>query len=74
MQDLWQDHYQILSIIFLNKFKELNVNLDSIIKKCETCEIKYRYCDCVLEYTSIKDDLIEYKCFYCKKNYHRKFE
>ena len=26
-------------------------------KRCETCGIKYKYCDCFLEYTSFKDDL-----------------
>ena len=31
-------------------------------KKCETCGIKYKYCDCFLEYTHFKDDLIEHKC------------
>ena len=30
-------------------------------KKCETCGIKYKYCDCLLEYKNIKDDLIETK-------------
>ena len=33
-------------------------------KKGGTCIIKYKYCDCFLEYTDFKDDLIEYKCFY----------
>ena len=28
-------------------------------KKCDTCGIKYKYCDCSLEYTNFKDDLIE---------------
>ena len=28
-------------------------------KKCENCRIKYKYCDCFLEYTNFKDDLIE---------------
>ena len=28
-------------------------------KKCETCSIKYKYCNCFLEYTNINDDLIE---------------
>ena len=28
-------------------------------KKCETCRIKYKYCDCFLKYTSFKDDFIE---------------
>ena len=27
-------------------------------KKSETCRIKYKYCDCVLEYVNVKDDLI----------------
>ena len=31
-QDLWQAHYQILSIIFLKEFTELNINLDMLIK------------------------------------------
>ena len=38
-------------------------------KKCETCRIKSKYCDCFLEYTNFKDDLIEYKCSCSKKNY-----
>ena len=31
-------------------------------KKCETCGIKHKYCDRVIEYTNFKNDLIEYKC------------
>ena len=42
-QDFWQVHYQVLSIIFLKEFIELNVNLDTA-KICETCRIKYRHC------------------------------
>ena len=38
-------------------------------KKCETCRVKYKYCDCFLEYLHFKDDLIEYKCSCCNKNY-----
>ena len=37
VQDLWQAHYQILSIIFLEEFIELKVNTDILIKKYETC-------------------------------------
>ena len=37
-------------------------------KKCETCRIKYKYCDCFLEYANFKDDLIEYECLCCNKN------
>ena len=28
-------------------------------EKCETCGIKYKYCDYFLEYTNFKDDLSE---------------
>ena len=28
-------------------------------KKCETCRIKYNYCDCFLKYINFKNDLIE---------------
>ena len=31
-------------------------------KKCETCGIKYKYCECSLEYINFKDDLTECKC------------
>ena len=29
-------------------------------KKCEICEIEYKYCNCLLEYMNFKYDLIEY--------------
>ena len=29
-------------------------------KKYETCGIKCKHCNCYLEYTNFKDDLIEY--------------
>ena len=31
-------------------------------RKCEMCGIKYKDCECCLEYTNIKDDLILCKC------------
>ena len=37
------------------------------------CRIKYKCCDCFLEYINFKDDLIEYKCLFCNKNFKRKF-
>ena len=43
-------------------------------KKCDICRTKYKYCDCFLEYTNFKDDLIEYKCLCCNKNYQQKFD
>ena len=38
------------------------------------CRIKYKNCECCLEYTSVKDDLIEYKCLSCNKNYQNRFD
>ena len=35
------------------------------------CGINYKDCDCFLEYTKFEDDLIEYKCLCCKKNYKK---
>ena len=45
-------------------------------KKCgvKTCGIKHKCCDCFLEYTKSKDDLIEYICFRCNKNCQKKLE
>ena len=43
-------------------------------KNCETCRIKYKYCDCFLEYANFKDNLKECKCSCCNKNYKQKFD
>ena len=42
-----------------------------MIKKYETCEIKYKDCDCFLEYTNFEDHLIEHKCLGCYVNYKK---
>ena len=36
--------------------------------------MKCKYCDCFLECTNFKDDLIEYKCLNCNKIYWGKFD
>ena len=36
--------------------------------------IKYKGRDCCVEYTDVKDDLIEWKCLCCNKNYKKKFD
>ena len=41
-------------------------------KKCETCGTKYEYF--WVEYTNLKDELMEYKCLYCNKNYQQNFD
>ena len=43
-------------------------------KKFQTCRIKYKGRDCCVEYTDVKDDLIEWKCLCCNKNYKKKFD
>ena len=43
-------------------------------KKCETYGIKYKYCNCFLEYTNFRDNLIECKCLRCNKNCLRLFD
>ena len=72
--NLWQANYQILSIIFLKEFIKLNVNKDTMVKKCENCGIKYKYFDCFLEYVNFKDDLIQCKCLCFNKNNQQKFD
>ena len=56
-QDLWQAHYQIVSIIFLKEVIELHGNTDTMIKNMKLSRTKYKYCNCFLEYADFKDDL-----------------
>ena len=39
-----------------------------MIKKCETCEFKYKDCDVYHEQTSFKYNFLEYNCLCCSKN------
>ena len=39
VEDLWQIDYQILSIIFLKEFIELNVNFDTTINNIKHVEL-----------------------------------
>ena len=70
-----------MAISFSNLFENLSEEVHKMKfkyahddKKCETCRIKYKDCECCLEYTSVKDDLIEYKCLFFNKNYKNKFD
>ena len=38
-------------------------------QKCQTYRIKYKYSDLFFEYTKYRDDLIEYRCLCCNKDY-----
>ena len=66
MQRLWQAHDHDL-------VNNLSEGLGHDDKKCEIFGIKYKYCDCFLEYINFKDDLTEQKCLCCNKNYQHKF-
>ena len=74
-EDLEQAHYQILLKILLNKFiKQYKYGSDI---KSEMCGIKYKDYKSCLEYKNTKElktNLIEWKCFYCNKNYQNKFD
>ena len=59
--DLSQTHDQILPIIFLKDFINLNVN-NKHEQENRTCKIKQKYYDTFLEYTNFEDDLTEFKC------------
>ena len=39
VQELWQVYYQILSVIFLTEFKELNMTRDTMIKNVRLVEL-----------------------------------
>ena len=43
-------------------------------EKCETYAIKYKYCDCFLQYANFKDNFIKYKCLCCNKNYQHNLD
>ena len=52
---------------------EIKCNYGNYNKKCETCEIKYKECECCLEYTNFKDKLMVYKCLSCNRKYQKRF-
>ena len=62
----------------VNNFSEGNYEIkckyERDDKKCETFGTTYKACHSFLEYTKFKDDLLEYKCFCCNKNYQQKFD
>ena len=43
-------------------------------EKCKTCCTKNINCNCFLECTNFKDDLIKYRCSSCNKSSQRKFD
>ena len=64
-----------LSNLFNNLAEGINkIKCKHDNKTCETCGIKYKDCVCFLEYTNFSDNLIEYQCLCCHKNYQKTFD
>ena len=54
VRDLWQAHYQILSIIFLKVFIKLNVNTDTMIKNLKIAELYINIATVLLNAQTLK--------------------
>ena len=54
VQDLWQAHYQILSIIFLKEFVKLNVNTDKMTKYVKLAELNIKIVSAFLNRQTLK--------------------
>ena len=53
-QDLWQAHYQILSIIFLKEFIKLNVNTRTMIENVKLVELNINIATAFLNTKTLK--------------------
>ena len=42
--------------------------------RIECCGIEYKYYNCFLEYMYFQDDLVEYTCFCCNRNYKSRLD
>ena len=62
-QNLWQPHYQILSIIFLKKFIKLNVNTDTMIRNVKLMELNI----------NITTAFLNTQTLCCNENYEKIF-
>ena len=56
---------------FFNSFLRIWSHLlkKSLMEKITFCPVKD--CEGCFEYANVKDDLLEYKCLYCNKNYQK---
>ena len=53
-QDLWQAHYQILSIIFLKEFIKLNIHTDMMMKNVKLAELSINIATVFLSTQALK--------------------
>ena len=65
---------QIIKFIDTARFiaSSLSNIFDNLIERIH--KIKCSDCNCFLEYESVKDNLIKYKCLFCNKNYSKKID
>ena len=59
-------------IKFIDSARFITTSLSNHVDNLAEGIHKIKDCDCFLEYESVKDDLIEYKCLSCNKNYSNK--
>ena len=63
-----------MSIIFSERIHTVKCKFGHGDRKCVTCGIKYKHCDCFVEYTTSEDDLVEYRYLFCHRKYQNKFD
>ena len=63
-------------IKFINSSRFIASSLSNLVDNLSEWirKIKYKDCDCFLEYKSVKDNLIKYKCLSCNKDYSKKLD
>ena len=54
VQGLYKAHYQILSVIFLKEFIELNVNMETMIKNVKLVELHTKFSTVFLNTQTLK--------------------
>ena len=61
---------------FINSSRFIASSLSNLVDNLSEWirKIKYKDCDCFLEYESVKDNLIKYKCLSCNKDYSKKLD
>ena len=47
---------------------------DHVDNLTEGIKIKFKDCDCLFQYESVKENLIKYKCLPCNENYSNKLD
>ena len=63
-------------IKFINSSRFIASSLSNLVDNLSEWirKIKYKDCGCFLEYESVKDNLIKYKCLSCNKDYSKKLD